>query len=351
MLWPHEIRTEDRAVTPAIRAAAAAALMAAVAITWAACAPSTGSLGTPAAPVVTQTPPDEASPSDVAPETPLPSASPTTAPSTNPTGSGAPATPNPAATPSATPTGTTIVRAYFMLGSFTDNPGLAPVLRTVPETRAVARAAMNALLAGPEGAELEASPAMYTAIPDGTRLLGLAISDGIATVDLSSEFESGGGSASAFTRLAQVVYTLTQFPSVEEVLFRIEDEPVTVFSSEGIVLVGPVDRADYRDSLPAIFVDRPAWGASAGNPLKLSGLANVFEAQFRVQLLDKTGTLIADRPVTASCGTGCWGTFKADVVYAVDKAQYGTLRVFDLSPRDGAPENVTEYRVWLTPAP
>ena len=35
--------------------------------------------------------------------------------------------------------------------------------------------------------------------------------------------------------------------------------------------------------------------------------------------------------------------------YAVGKAQYGTLRVFDLSAKDGTPENVTEYRVWLTP--
>jgi hypothetical protein len=51
----------------------------------------------------------------------------------------------------------------------------------------------------------------------------------------------------------------------------------------------------------------------------------------------------------ASCGTGCWGTFKADVPYSVDTAQYGTLRVFNLSARDGSVENLSEYRVWLTP--
>ena len=34
---------------------------------------------------------------------------------------------------------------------------------------------------------------MYTDIPDGTKLLGLSIKDGVATVDLSAEFESGGG--------------------------------------------------------------------------------------------------------------------------------------------------------------
>ena len=53
----------------------------------------------------------------------------------------------------------------------------------------------------------------------------------------------------------------------------------------------------------------------------------------------------------ASCGTGCWGTLldeRSPTPWR--KAQYGTLRVFDLSAKDGSPENVTEYRVWLTPA-
>jgi hypothetical protein len=82
----------------------------------------------------------------------------------------------------------------------------------------------------------------------------------------------------------------------------------------------------------------------------VSGLANVFEAQFRVQLLDGNGNTLADKPVMASCGTGCWGTWKTSISYSVLKAQWGTLRVYDLSAKDGAPENVTDYPVWLTPA-
>ena len=38
--------------------------------------------------------------------------------------------------PTASPAATTLVRAYFMLGSFTGNAGLVPVLRQVPETKA-----------------------------------------------------------------------------------------------------------------------------------------------------------------------------------------------------------------------
>ncbi len=334
------------------------ALAVALLLATAACTPTSGALGTPSTPLASEIPSDLA-PTDVLPAasaTVTPSPTVGTSPTEAPSPSADPSSPaTPAASPSATvapttpPAATMVVRAYLVLGSFEGNEGLVPVLRTVPETKAVAKAAMEALLAGPAGAEVNATPALYTAIPDGTQLNGVTIDNGVATVDLSPEFASGGGTYSVMARLAQVVYTLTQFSAVDKVLFELDGEPVTTFSSEGVILDGPVGRADYRDMLPAIFVDRPAWGASLGNPGRVSGLANVFEATFRVELLDAKGTVLADEQVMASCGTGCWGTFSASLAYDVAKAQYGTLRVFDYSAKDGTPENVTEYRVWLTP--
>jgi hypothetical protein len=244
----------------------------------------------------------------------------------------------------------TIVRAYFHLDALHGDPrsaGLTPVLREVPATKAVAAAAMTGLLAGPSVAE---SRTMTSAIPAGTRLLGLSITDGVARVDLSHEFESGGGSASVLGRLGQVVYTLTQFPTVHAVSFLIEGRPVTVFSGEGVVLTEPVGRDDYRDFLPAIFVDRPAHGAAAGNPARIAGLANVFEATLQVALLDGARRTVVERVVTATCGTGCWGTFDVALPYTVAKAQWGTLRVWVDSAKDGSPVNVREYPVWLTPS-
>jgi hypothetical protein len=227
-----------------------------------------------------------------------------------------------------------------MLGSFTGNDGLAPVLREIPQTKAVARAAMLQLLEGPQGAELRASPAFYSSIPQGTRLIDLSVANGVATVVLSSEFTAADANFQATTARAQVVYTLTQFSTIDEVRIGVEGKDPEPAST----------RADYQSmALPAIFVDRPAWGAAAGNPAAVSGLANVFEATFRVQIVDGKGSVLADKQVMASCGTGCWGSFKTSVAYTVTKAQYGTLRVFDYSAKDGKPENVTEYRVWLTP--
>jgi spore germination protein GerM len=252
--------------------------------------------------------------------------------------------------PSASPAGTTIVRAYFVLAGPQGSEGIVPVLREVPATKAVAAAAMTALLEGPNGREGAATPKISTTIPSGTQLLGLSIDKSVATVDLSREFESGGGSASVLGRLAQVVYTLTQFPSVKSVLFEVEGREVHAFGGEGAVLDGPVGRSDYESVLPNIFVDRPAWGAALGNPGRVSGNANVFEATFRITLLDGSGRQLVDQQAMATCGTGCRGTFDVTIRYDVPKAQYGTLRVWDGSAKDGSPQDVREYPVWLTPA-
>jgi Sporulation and spore germination/Immunoglobulin-like domain of bacterial spore germination len=330
--------------TRTARSIPSVALLAALAIAAAACAPASGPLGTPATPPPTSAPSVEVPTADITPGTASPtptiepagSTGPSEGPSTAPT-----ATP----TPTSSPAGTIIVRAYFLVDEH-----LVPVLREVPKTQAVATAAMNQLLAGPNAKERAAGPALVTTVPSSTRLLGLSIDNGVATVDLSREFEAGGGSASMFGRLSQVVYTLTQFSTVDGVLFELDGQPVTIFGGEGLILDHAVGRADYHDQLPAIFVDRPAWGAALGNPGTVSGLASTFEAVFQVQLLDAAGHKLVDQYQMASCGSGCWGTFQVKLSYTVTKAQWGTLRVFDYSAKDGTPENVTEYPVWLTPA-
>jgi spore germination protein GerM len=300
----------------------------------------------------------------------VPSAAPTPSsgvggPDETPVASGLPSGPaNPSAAPSpqasaepstapsaaATPGQTMLVRAYFVLGGEPGVTGLVPVLRTVPQTTGVAKAAMTALLAGPTTAEA-ADRTITSAIPDGTTLTAVSIRNGIATVDLSSEFDTGGGTASMRYRLAQVVYTLTQFSTVKSVLFQVDGQTVTVFGSEGIVLDGPSKRADWADELPAMFVDRPAYGAALGNPGPVSGNADVFEATFRLAVLDGSGKVIVDQQVTASCGSGCRGTFQQTVDYSIGKAQWGTLRVYDPSEKDGSPQSVRDYPVWLTPRP
>ena len=282
----------------------------------------------------------------IAPSSPEPTApAETPAPTADPGSTATPgSTPTTTPRPTVTPSGATSVKVYlFVEGT------LVPVQRSVDATRAVGRAALTELFEGPTAAEAGASPALTTSVPAGTILLGLDIADGLATVDLSREFESGGGSASMFGRLAQVVYTLTQFPTVDRVAFRLDGQPVTVFSGEGIVLDGPSVRTDYESFLPAMFVDRPAWGGTLANPARVTGLANVFEASFFIELRDEDGVTLANEHVMATCGTGCWGTFDVTLGYEVRSRQQGSLIVYNLSARDGGIEQVRTYPVTLVP--
>src|SRR3954454_5628183 len=297
----------------------------------AACGGASGPLGTLPVPSSSAEPSVAQGSPDVTPE---PSVDETTSPSTEPSGSTGASSPTPSASAVAA---TTVVRAYFWLDGSEGSAGILAVLRDVPSTKAVATAAVNALLEGPSTGE--AARSISSLVPDGTQLLGLTIDGGVATIDLSSESSAGGGTQAYQTRLAQVVYTLTQFPTVKGVNVQIE----------GAGDANVLNRSDYEQLLPTIWVDRPAWNAAAGNPAHITGSADVFEAAFRVSILDGSGKVLADQQVMATCGTGCRGTFDTMVPSTSAKCTSGTLRVYEPSAKDGKPTSIRDYRIWLTP--
>ena len=135
------------------------------------------------------------------------------------------------------------VEVFFVKGDGTASPAIRAV--DMPD---VASNAIRELIDGPTSADHDLD--LWTSVPADTLLLGLTIEDGLATIDLSREFEVGGGTYNILSRLAQVVYTLTQFPTVDEVLFYLDGEPAEVFSGEGVVLEDPVGRDDYTTILP-----------------------------------------------------------------------------------------------------
>lgn len=222
---------------------------------------------------------------------------------------------------------------------------LAPARIEAPAPEGVAAAAVELLLEGPpSGSGLD------SAIPPGTRLLGINLASDIATVDLSSEFESGGGSRSMLLRLAQVVYTMTEFETVKSVRFHLDGEPVDVFSGEGIVLDKPVTRKDYEELDAPIVVDSPTHGQPVSSPFRVSGSANVFEANVTLVLLDEEGKELVRTFTTATCGTGCRGEFSTQLRFKVAAAQMGTLLVQDDdADGDGRPSHSVEIPVQLRP--
>lgn len=215
--------------------------------------------------------------------------------------------------------------------------------RLVPETTAVGAEAVRALLEGPT--EEEAAAGLATAIPQGTRLLDLDVAGGLATVDLSQEFGSGGGSLSMQARVAQVVHTLTQFPTVDAVAFRLDGEPIEALGGEGLVLSEPVDRTDFEGLAPQILVESPAVGEEVRAPLRIVGTANTFEATFMVALLDEDGRELARDFVTATSGSGERGTFDKELPFAADGPFTATVKVWEASAEDGSEIHVVEIPV------
>jgi spore germination protein GerM len=255
----------------------------------------------------------------------------TASPSASPT-----ASPSPKTIPSGTASSS--VSVYFLRpidGSQPDHgPFIATAHRAVPATQAVATAAMNALLGGPT--ERERGIHMSTAIPAGTALRGLTIADGIATVDLSGAFQSGGDTLSTMGRLAQVVYTLTQFPTVSKgVVFEVDGKVVKAFGGEGVTLSRPQRRSDYESVTPPIFVENPAPFDNAVGKAYVYGTANVFEATFRAKLLDAAGRTITTMTVTATSGSGTRGRFSFNVPI-MTTATAGELLVWDPSAENGS---------------
>lgn len=228
------------------------------------------------------------------------------------------------------------VTTFFFEDSGGNAARQGPFLVAVHESAdaAVPAAALAALLDGPPMAATDAG--ITTLIPDDTSVVSLAVgADGVATVELSPEFDDGGGTASMFGRLAQLTYTLTAFEDVDSVLLLENGAVVEVFSAEGIVLDGPMERGDFESQLPGILVESPAWGAPVTLPFEASGTAAAFEAVFQAQLL-VDGNVVFEPPfVMSESGVG-FAPFVVEVDGDVVPPTDAVLRVWEFSAQDGS---------------
>lgn len=304
----------------------------------AACSPSTGES--------TTTPPETTSTSTIPSTTPT-----TTGSSTTSTTAGTTSTTAPTTTTTTTPE-TVDLSAFFLIDEAghdqRSGPFLVPVNRTVPYTVGVARAAIEQLLAGPTDGETVSVPAISSQVPEGSELNDVGISDGTATVDLNAAFGASDQTAAAAVRVAQVVFTLTQFPTVDDVQFLEDGETVSVQTSQGDLVSRPVGRDDYRDFEAIVSVDQPAYGGSVENPMRVTGEAAVFEAVFQYALTDADGKILTEGNAMTSEGN-TWAPFDFTIDYTIDTPQVGALIVWVDSAKDGSRIDIREYPVHLTP--
>ncbi len=244
-----------------------------------------------------------------------------------------------------------VVRPVFLVDQPAGGPFLGALARYVPVGTDTPEGAIAALLDGLEQAELDMVPAFSTEIPEGTELLDLTVSGGDATIDLSGEFDDGGGSASMFSRLGQLTFTLTAYPDIDVVHLELDGTPVTVFSSEGIDISSGLDPEYFFDLgvMPEVFPQSPAAFEFVESPFDVLGWSRAFEATISWELYDRDGLLLNEGFETTGAAGPEFGVMSFDVDYTVTERQVGTLMVFENSAMDGSRIHLREVPLWLEP--
>jgi spore germination protein GerM len=258
-----------------------------------------------------------------------------------------------ALTPTTPPTVATanVAGIYFMYDQPADGPYVAPIARYLAAP-ATPEDAVDLLLTGLTPVEEAQIPPFSSEVPAGTTRNGpIDVAAGVATVDVSGNFDDGGGSATMFARLGQLTFTLAAFPTIDTVMLELDGVPVTTFSSEGIDIAAGMDR-DYFLGTGVVsenLVDSPASWQYVSSLIQVTGIARAFEATVDWALYDRDGTQLISGFVTASIGAPDWGGFSISIPYAVDELQVGTLQVWETSAKDGSRTFLRETTLWLTP--
>jgi hypothetical protein len=197
-------------------------------------------------------------------------------------------------------------------------------------------------------ADDELAAGLTTSLPANLSLASSVTVDnsGTATINLSSEFTQGKQENLQVSddmlgqRMAQIVYTLTQFPEITGVTFQVAGEAIPARDSDGATASKPVTRADYESLTPAILVETPGVWDRFEIPLRLTGSANTFEANVEYRLTDARGQVVVEGHFSATSGTGTRGTFDETIPFEVTRQGRATLVLFESSAADGTPTNV-----------
>jgi len=102
------------------------------------------------------------------------------------------------------------------------------------------RSTMEALFSGPNGFEKIAG--VYSEIPPETKLLGIKEDATSYTINISDDFEYGGGADSMKIRVKQLVTTATKAAGDKDVYLEINGKRVEYIGGEGMIILQPLKR-------------------------------------------------------------------------------------------------------------
>ena len=118
------------------------------------------------------------------------------------------------------------------------------VTREIPQSDSPLSDTLSALFKGTTTAE--SGKGLRSLVPAGTRLLSATVKDGVATINLSEEFQFNQyGIEGYLGQLSQVVFTATAFSTVNSVQFLIEGQRREYLGAEGVWIGTPLSRDKF----------------------------------------------------------------------------------------------------------
>ena len=135
-------------------------------------------------------------------------------------------------------------RVFFVMVDKNGEIQLRGVQRNVSADVAPLTSMLRELLAGPTAAEQRRD--LISLLPDAVELHRVSVQDGTAVIDLGQAFRfSSHGREGLLARLKQLVYSATEFPTVDAVQVLIDGNNVDYLGPEGIYIGEPLTRESF----------------------------------------------------------------------------------------------------------
>lgn len=210
-------------------------------------------------------------------------------------------------------------------------------IHQVAPTPDPATAALNELIQG-----TPTTPEAKKVLPPATKILGVKIDQGLATVNFSADvLKANVGSTGEELGITSIVNTLTELPDVTKVSFQVEGKvegPAKDWWGHVGLYDQPFKRnlAEVRE--PAIWIASPVPNQIIAFPVEVTGSAQAFEGRIGIRLRDAAGQVLVNNFTNTTQGMGR-GDYQYQLTYTPAGPGKGQIEVYSNSPKDGSEQN------------
>lgn len=127
---------------------------------------------------------------------------------------------------------------YFLALDSDDNGIYKKVQREVPQGEDKFDFAVKELLKGP--GIIEKAQGTYTEIPASVKLLAVRHTGNKIIIDLSDDFQYGGGTDSIYSRMMQLIKTAVNNTKNKKIYLYLNGKQVNIIGGEGIMITQPL---------------------------------------------------------------------------------------------------------------